>query len=76
VYVSKERNSHGCGGRGSLDCSFGNLDSEVVKMKLLVKILGKLMGAILYPFTCMLLWFIAFVAVIAEEIEKLMEEDV
>lgn len=33
MYVSKERNSHGCGGRGSLDCSFGNLDREVVKMK-------------------------------------------
>ena len=32
-------------------------------MKLLVKTLGKLVGAILYPFVWMLGWFIAFVAV-------------
>ena len=30
MYVIKERNSHGNGGRGSLDCSFGSLDREVV----------------------------------------------
>lgn len=33
MYVSKERNSNGSGGRGSLDSRFGNLDREVVKMK-------------------------------------------
>lgn len=33
MYVSKERNSHGSGGRGSLDSRFGTLDREVVKMK-------------------------------------------
>ena len=32
MYVGKERNCHGSGGRCALDCSFGNLDREVVKM--------------------------------------------
>ena len=32
MYVGKERDSHGCGGRCDLDCDFGNLDHEVVKM--------------------------------------------
>ena len=32
MYVSKERNGNGCSGRCDLDCDFGNLDREVVKM--------------------------------------------
>ena len=45
-------------------------------MKLLAKILGKLVGAILYPFVWMLECLLVFVAVMFEEIEKLMEEDI
>lgn len=45
-------------------------------MKVIVKILGKLIGAILYPFFWLLECFLVFIAAIFEEIEKLMEEDV
>lgn len=33
MYVSKERNSNGIGSMCDLDCDFGNIDREVVKMK-------------------------------------------
>ena len=33
MYVSKERDSNGCGGRCDLDCDFGTIDREVVKME-------------------------------------------
>lgn len=44
-------------------------------MKLLAKILGSIIGAILYPFFCMLEWFLALVVVIFETLENLMEAD-
>lgn len=45
-------------------------------MKVIVKILGTLIGAILYPFFWMIECGLALVCVIFEEIEKLMEEDI
>ena len=45
-------------------------------MKFLAKILGSIIGAILYPFFWILECFLVFVAAIFEEIEKLMEEDI
>ena len=44
-------------------------------MKEIAKIIGKLIVAILYPFFWLLECFLAIVAVICEEIEKL-EEDI
>lgn len=45
-------------------------------MKVIIKILGSLIGGILYPFFWMLECFLALVCVIFEEIEKMMEEDI
>ncbi len=45
-------------------------------MKVIVKILGKLIGGILYPFFYILECVLALLCVIFEEIEKLMEEDI
>ena len=45
-------------------------------MKVIVKILGTLIGAILYPFFWLLGWFLSLLCVIFEEIEKIMEEDI
>ena len=45
-------------------------------MKVIVKIIGTLIGAILYPFFWLLEWFLCLLCVIFEEIEKIMEEDI
>lgn len=44
-------------------------------MKFLAKILGFIIGVILYPFFWMLEWFLLFVATIFETLENLMEAD-
>lgn len=43
-------------------------------MKLVAKILGLIIEAILYPFFWLLEWVLLFVAVIYEKIENLMED--
>ena len=43
-------------------------------MKVIAKILGTLIGAILYPLFWLLECFLVFVAAIFEEIDKFMEE--
>lgn len=45
-------------------------------MKVIAKILGKLIGGILYPFFWMLECVLTFAVIIFEEIEKMMEEDI
>jgi hypothetical protein len=45
-------------------------------MNVIVKILGTLIGGILYPFFQILFWIVALVCVIFETIEKLMEDDI
>ena len=44
-------------------------------MKLLAKILGTLIGVILYPLFSMLEWILVLAAVIFETLENLMEDD-
>lgn len=44
-------------------------------MKFLAKILGFIIGVILYHFFWMLEWFLLFVATIFETLENLMEAD-
>ena len=46
------------------------------QMKVIVKILGSIIGVILYPFFEILIWFVALVAVIFETMEKMAEEDI
>ena len=45
-------------------------------MKVIAKILGTLIGAILYPLFWLLECFLVFVAAIFETIEKLLGEDI
>lgn len=50
-------------------------ESGVVQMKMIAKILGLIIGAILYPFFWLLECFLVFVATIFETIEKLLGEE-
>ena len=44
-------------------------------MKLLAKILGSIIGFILYPFFWLLEWFLLFIAAIFETLENLIGEE-
>ena len=45
-------------------------------MKLLAKILGAIIGVILYPLFLVVEWILLFAATIIETLENLMEDDI